>query len=649
MEDKESGSLSQRPALELIVELYQGAVTGSLKLERAPLQKAVYFRDGQILFAASNDPKDQLASILVEEGKLGPDQMQVAQARVSSGNPLAKVLTELGYISQRELADAARIKVEKILTDLYMWVEGTYQFATKSLPKGAIDLDLSTPQLIYASIRRIQDREWILREIGTLETVLAPTGTLDTVIQQTQADPQATEALRLVDGVKSVQQIGALSSLGEFEVCKTLVAGLIVGGLTKNAAGVAAADDAFSIPTDGPTFEPPPAPVEIPGLGGLETVGLPTTPPPPLAGANDDAFSSSEATVFEAPPETEKTVFDPAPPPVSRDSFGAPPLEPPPPPLGTPSIPGTGLPGIPDSPDTPDRSVSPSTTASELLIDEPEPDVDESSVRTPPRPRHMRGGGSSSRNLGGILKIAGVILLAAGAAFAAYTFVWPLIGGSGGDTSTASGPTTAVTPPTPSPTPPSGASTTPPGPAPPSPSEPTGTDARAATGPRATGPRPAPPAAPTSVPPASAGSKGATRPRRPTTTTPAQPPRTSPSAPRGSSAPSGSSGGARQLLASGDLTGAARGFVSELRSSGNKFTIAVGLYCNEDNVNRIVQSASGSNQLYLVPTTLDGRRCYRVLWGLFDSRAAANQAKSSLPNGIRAGDTAAVPLTGLLR
>ena len=113
MEDKQIGSLSQKPALDLLVELFQGAVTGSLKLERAPLQKAVYFRDGQILFAASNDPRDQLASILVEEGKLGPDQMQVAQARVSSGNPLAKVLTELGYISQRELADAARIKLRQ--------------------------------------------------------------------------------------------------------------------------------------------------------------------------------------------------------------------------------------------------------------------------------------------------------------------------------------------------------------------------------------------------------------------------------------------------------------------------------------------------------------------------------------------------------
>ena len=134
---KESGSLSQKSPLDLIVELYRDSVTGSLKFDRAPLQKAIFFREGQILFAASNDPKDQLASILVEEGKLGPDQMQVAQGRVSSGNPLAKVLTELGYISQRELADAARIKVEKILTDVYTWSEGTYQFVTKS-PKVAI-------------------------------------------------------------------------------------------------------------------------------------------------------------------------------------------------------------------------------------------------------------------------------------------------------------------------------------------------------------------------------------------------------------------------------------------------------------------------------------------------------------------------------
>ena len=241
MEDKESGSLSQKSPLDLIVELYRDSVTGSLKFDRAPLQKAIFFREGQILFAASNDPKDQLASILVEEGKLGPDQMQVAQGRVSSGNPLAKVLTELGYISQRELADAARIKVEKILTDVYTWSEGTYQFVTKS-PKVAIaDLGLSSRQLIYASICRIQDRDWVLAKLDSLDVVLTATENIEGLITETQATGPAAEVLRNVDGVKSVKQIGALSALGEFDVCKILAAGIVVGALSKSMATTAAA------------------------------------------------------------------------------------------------------------------------------------------------------------------------------------------------------------------------------------------------------------------------------------------------------------------------------------------------------------------------------------------------------------------------
>ncbi len=643
MEDKESGSLSQKPTLALIIELYRGAVTGSLKLERAPLQKAVYFRDGQILFAASNDPKDQLASILVEEGKLGPDQMQVAQARVSAGNPLAKVLTELGYISQRELADAARIKVEKILTDLYTWTEGTFQFATKSLPKGTIDLDLSTPQLIYASIGRIQDRDWILRELGSLDAVLAAGPTLDDFIRETKADDQASEVLRQADGVKSVTQIGALSSLGEFEVCKVLAAGLVAGALTKAGDAVvpgpvAAPDDAFSIPSEPPTFDPAPSSAEVP-FGGGETVGLETNPPP--SPASDDAFHApTDDTVFEAPPEpeeTEKTVFEAAP--------------------GIPS----GLPTEPVPTSMPEEPPSmnfgaPNATASELLIDEPEPDI--SSTRMPPRPKGRRGGASSG-NLMGILKIAGVIVVAAAAAFSVYYFVWPMFAGEGeeGDTPPTATASATPTPPSPTPTPPAVSSSSPD--APDTNTPPASTDPRA-TG-ASTGPRPAP-AQPTPRPAPTPGAQPGPTPTPappPATTSATRRPGPTPAPRRPSPSPSGSTGtgsggtgggNGRRLLAGGDISGAADAFLRELRSSGrNKFTVAVGLYCDEDNVGRVVSNARGSEQLYVLPTTIQGRPCFRVVWGTFDTRQAAEQGMGSVPNDIRAGDAAAVPVASVLR
>jgi hypothetical protein len=581
------------------VELHQGAVTGSLKLERAPLQKAVYFRDGQILFAASNDPKDQLASILVEEGKLGPDQMQVAQARVTPGNPLAKVLTELGYISQRELADAARIKVEKILTDLYTWKEGVYQFATKSLPKGAIDLELSTPRLLFASIRRVQDREWVLRQLGSLDSVLAPTPAFDSFLRATEPEPLAEQVLKLADGVRTVKQIGAMSSLGEFEVCKVLAAALVGGGVSRNDAAASAPSanvEAFSFPSEAErsSFPPPPA-----ATYGSSTADAPSEVSPEPS--YDTVYQA--AAVRPSPPveESERTVFEPVP---VRPS---PPSPPPVPPL-EPLAEG----------------------ASELLIDEPEP-ASESPPRNPPRPKGRRGGGGGSGSAPGILKWVVAAALLAGVGYAAYAFVWPLVAGRPKPATSAGAITTTTSAP--------------------------GSDAASATTgaettiPEASSPTPpvsaarttAPEAATTSIAPRT--SAPTTIPRDPRPTPPsgaAKPPTPTPPKPAGSDG--------RSLLTSGNLAAAARAFQSELSSiAGDKFTLALGLYCNEENVERLVSNAQGSRDLYLLPTTSQGRACYRVTWGLYDSREAADTAKGSVPVALRSGDVAPVPVSRFLR
>jgi len=629
MEDRESGNLSRKPALDLLLELHRGAVTGSLKLERAPLQKAVYFRDGQILFAASNDPKDQLASILVEEGKLGPDQMQVAQARVSPGNPLAKVLTELGYISQRELAEAARIKVEKILTDLYTWKEGTYQFATKSLPKGAIDLELSTSRLLFASIRRVQDRDWVLRQLGSLDAVLAPTASLSQFLSETEPEPAAAQVLKLADGVKTVKQIGAVSGLGEFEVAKVLAAALVAGALSGGGgAAVAAREDAFSFPSgeDNFSFPPPPRP-----SFGNETMSIPEAPSSSDSMSYDTIFQA--AVVKNAPPaeESERTVFDSAPAPPKRGGSArkAPPAR------------------------EPARG-----TASELLIDEPEPAGD-AHGRNAPRPKGRKGGGGgrgAGPSVSGIVKWAAVAALAAGAGFALYYFVWPLVGGSKepGESARTQAPavTTTAPPPSPAPAPPPGSAS-----ARGSTPSPSGSTSPATTTAPSADPRArvsaagTTPATSTAAPPAGA----ATPPRATPTTKPPDPAPSPIAAPKppptaAPTRPAGGGGDARALLQGGNLPAAARAFQSEIAASGaDKFTLALGIYCNEENAGRLVANAGGAREIYVLPTSVEGRSCYRVIWGLYDSRADAEQAKASLPGGVRAGDAAPVAVSRFLR
>ncbi len=680
MQDKESGSLSQRSVLDLVVDLYRGSVTGSLKLDRAPLQKAIFFRDGQILFAHSNDPKDQLASILVEEGKLGPDQMQVAQGSVKAGNPLAKVLTDLGYISQRELADSARIKVEKILTDLYSWTEGSYQFVTKSLKVAIADLGLSSEQLIYTSICRVQDRDWVLQQLGSLEAVLAPNQDLDRLISEVGANEDAAAVLHQVDGRKTVKEICESSSLGEFDVCKIVAAALTLGALQPSdgaGASLDVSDDAFDIPAgiEIPTIPPPEIP-QVPTLDVPPLAGLPIDPPETVGieslGIDSLGLETVGIETMQSPePSPSDTVFQPA----DNAPFTTEPPEAPFPPEPSNTPFAAESPDIPSEAEPPDSvygepeaepfasadpfppafetGMNPGGSSSDLLLDESGgyddegSDEDEAlSGRVTPRSKRSRRDGPSSGGLASILKIVAMMALGAGAAYAAYVFVWPMFGGTEAPASTAAAPSSESSQPEAAPAstaeaPQQAGATAVPGAPPPNASTATGQPGQAATSSR---PQPAPPrtASPSSTPPPSSTATATTGTPQPA------PPRPTPSPPPASSAGNGGSG--RQLLSSGNLSAAATAFRSQLSTTAaNKFTIAVGLYCSAENAGRLVESAGNAPELYVLPASVQGRSCFRIVWGTFDSQRAAESAIGSLPPGIRAGDSAAVPLARVLR
>ena len=98
------------------------------------------------------------------------------------------------------------------------------------------------------------------------------------------------------------------------------------------------------------------------------------------------------------------------------------------------------------------------------------------------------------------------------------------------------------------------------------------------------------------------------------------------------------------------MAAAARAFQKEISTTGaGKFTLALGLYCNEENAGRLVAGAGGSGDIFVLPTSVDGRSCIRVMWGLYDSREAAERGIASLPNGVRAGGVAPVAVARFLR
>jgi Domain of unknown function (DUF4388) len=311
-----SGNIDPTTFPFLLVDLYRRGATGSLKVEGPTHPKALYFRGGRVLFGSSNDPKDQLGAILIENGKITQEQLDDVNTKVGPGNPLAKVLAESGYVNQRELGEAARIKVERILSDLIAYETGTFEFEDGVLPKGAVDLKLSTEKLLLAAVSRITDRAFALRHLESLGVVLAAVPDWDAQLSEIRSE--AGTLLERLDGQRSLKDAVALTRFDEFDGAK-LACGLLFLGLAKKMDPAAAAVASGPAGDELDLGESAAAP-----FAGGETDGAPT-----LDGSEDEAPFFTQGSTFVEPtqsPELPDVPFNEP----NRAAFGAEEAESPP-------------------------------------------------------------------------------------------------------------------------------------------------------------------------------------------------------------------------------------------------------------------------------------------------------------------------------
>jgi hypothetical protein len=641
-----SGTIDPLSFPHLLVDLHRHGATGSLKVTGPVHPKALYFRGGRILFGSSNDQRDQLGAILIESGRITREQLDEVNAKVGPGNPLAKVLAESGFVNQRELGDAARVKVERILADLLSWDTGTFEFEDGVLPKGAVDLKLSTERLLLAAVQRVPDRVFAFRHVD-LSTVLEPVPEGEAALAEVRAE--VWPLLERLDGQRTLKDAVALTRLDEFDAARTACA-LLFLGIVRRAAGRGQELDLAEEAQSGFAAEPlvDAAPVAQPPAPGL-TTGEPSgfafaeaearafpevePEPEPEGLVEAPAFPFPQAEPLEEPsaPPSEPTAIPEAPSfatdlpwgrretdtvpgdrpayvPPPAPAYVPPPPEPPGPVIPTPPAPASR----PTQEDLAalDALLNPSASGrlSAPVVERPRPEKWEPQFRpptTPPRKAPPRAASSPSR----------VWLLAAGLGAVALTTIaaWYFFLRGPAPRPPAPTPATAPTAEAPIATP--AVEPTPEAPA-------TATPAPAAT-PEA--------AAASAVPPPTPAPRA--------TPTPAPPPRATPAAPTPTPRPATAAGAgdARTLLRQGALPEAARGFAASLAPGPrSRFSVQVLVACATENVEKAV-AAVPADELFVLPVNFKGRACYRLCWGVYDSRPAAEAALAGLPSYFRQG------------
>ncbi len=185
--------------------------------------KKVYFRGGDITFAASNLAADRLGDRLLATGRLTRAQFDASTELIrKTGKKQGAILVELGFLTPQVLVESVKQQVKEIILSLFGVRMGTYRFDESPLPMAdIIPLQMSTGNVILEGIAAL---EWeaVRRSLPSPTAVIRPASDPSCLFQDAHLTPDQQAVFALVDGKRSIEEICGLSAIGDFNALKAV-------------------------------------------------------------------------------------------------------------------------------------------------------------------------------------------------------------------------------------------------------------------------------------------------------------------------------------------------------------------------------------------------------------------------------------------
>ncbi len=218
------GNLKHFPLSDIFLSLQRSEKTGILEMKNGPILKKICIKNGDMIFATSNQEEDRLGEVLAKAGKLTLEQYyQSIESMKKTGKRQGAVLVELGYLKPKDLIWAVTHQVEEIILSLFQWEDGEFEFKEVPLPSDeVITLKLSAANLIYRGIKRIDNFTYLKDGFFPVDAILDYSADPMDLFQDIRLEEQDKEILFLIDGSRTIGEILSFSPLDNFQTLKIL-------------------------------------------------------------------------------------------------------------------------------------------------------------------------------------------------------------------------------------------------------------------------------------------------------------------------------------------------------------------------------------------------------------------------------------------
>lgn len=213
------GNILDHSLAEILVEIAQAALNGSLKLSHGEQKIVIYFDGGDAVFAASNSRHDRLFHILLREEKIMPSELSKIP-NFANDMELKINLVKAEILTEKEANEILSAQVRQILQDALEWHEGNWTFSPLVRLKGDIRVPLDLPDMLFSYGRKMP-AEKIVRRFKSMDERFG--ARMEMPVHINLLSSEAFVFSRLDGGAKhSIEDIKNLSGLAEAETLKIL-------------------------------------------------------------------------------------------------------------------------------------------------------------------------------------------------------------------------------------------------------------------------------------------------------------------------------------------------------------------------------------------------------------------------------------------
>ncbi len=220
-----SGNLASVRIIEVMQMLGLQRQTGRLSINRDGEDAAIYFKDGEVVFAASRytDNTAGIDVLLRRSCGLPDDQVRHAiQLAEATKEPVDAIMVKERMLEPKTFAECLRRHTEREIYKVMAWREGSFSFEKSPPPVFANPVRLKVDDLLLEGARRAD--EWVLiqQKIPNFGMVFERQITDAAELSRRGLSDIDMKVFSLIDGRRTVQEIIDISYLSDFDVAKSM-------------------------------------------------------------------------------------------------------------------------------------------------------------------------------------------------------------------------------------------------------------------------------------------------------------------------------------------------------------------------------------------------------------------------------------------